>query len=80
MITLTEKLISECESLSNSYTRKTLKAFGVEYPPIQGWKRALIGKQITREAYAEALAGRSNKWRKSHPDSVAVDAADFRLF
>ena len=44
------------ESLINSYgtpagagyswKRNTLKAFGVQWPPVKGWKDRIIGKEI----------------------------------
>ena len=60
-ITLTDIDIERCESLANSYTKATLEAFGVEWPPIAGWKRALRGKIIKRADYERAMLGRSWK-------------------
>ena len=66
-ILLTYPVIERCESLANSYTRETLEALGVEYPPMQGWKRALHCREISEEDYERALAGRSKAAKKLAP-------------
>lgn len=66
-VILTQLAIERCESLANSYTRDTLAAFGVAWPPIEGWKRALIGREISRSNYERAFQGRSKKAKLAHP-------------
>lgn len=66
-IILTQPVIEACESLANTYTRETLTALGVEWPPIQGWKRALLGREIPMDDYQRALAGRSKKAKRLEP-------------
>lgn len=66
-IILTQPVLERCESLAKAYSRKTLAALGVSWPPIAGWKRALLGREIPVADYERALAGRSNKAKRLLP-------------
>jgi len=70
-IILTQPVLERCESLANSYTRETLAALGVDWPPVQGWKRALLGREIPQADYDRALAGRSKAAKKVDPRPAA---------
>ena len=66
-IILTQPVLERCESLANAYTRETLAALGVSWPPVHGWKRALLGREIPLANYERALAGRSKLAKKHAP-------------
>lgn len=77
-IILTQPVLERCESLANSYTKETLCALGISYPPIQGWKRVLLGREILLSDYERALAGRSNSAKRIYP--VKGDTPQLSLF
>lgn len=61
---LTNELISALATDRGGFTKATLLALGVFWDSIhhtgkQGWKRGLIGKEITPEDYEKALKGRT---------------------
>lgn len=37
------------------YTRKTLEAIGIKWPPRKGWRKKLIGQEIDDEAWETAI-------------------------
>lgn len=78
-ITLTAGTISACESLANSYTRETLAAFGISWPPRVGWKARLIGTTITNEKYQAALNGRSRRYFAKHQPMTPRHCTDKQL-
>lgn len=56
-IVLTKALIQRCMA-NGSFTNATLRAFGLTRPLTHGWPKRLLGVQLTREKYLEALKGR----------------------
>lgn len=57
-INLTQDLIGALQTEYGGFTAATLKALGVAWPPLQGWRRKLIGSDITEAAYVAAMAGK----------------------
>jgi hypothetical protein len=57
-VILTKENIESLCNLPGGFTRKTLAALGVDWPPKKGWKFDLIGKEIPDEQYARAMAGK----------------------
>lgn len=58
-VTLTAELVIKCRTPRNGFTNATLRALDVRPPLIKGWVRRLVGKQISRESYRQALLGRT---------------------
>jgi len=61
MVTITAELIDSGKSAAGGYSRAQLALLGVAWPPVSGWKRQVIGTQITREAATDFVAGRGGK-------------------
>jgi hypothetical protein len=63
-IILTEALIQACGTERGGFTGETLRALGIESPPVKGWTFRLRGTRISRENYQRALDGRFlRKWK-----------------
>jgi hypothetical protein len=60
-ITLTRELIEECRTERGGFTKATIEAFGLEWPPRRGWPRRLIGTDIDHSKYNQAQQGRFEK-------------------
>lgn len=58
-VTLTAELVIRCRTPRNGFTNATLRALDVRPPLIKGWVGRLVGKQISRESYRQALLGRT---------------------
>lgn len=75
---LTNELIERCKTAHGGYTRRTLQCFGVEWPPIKGWKNGIIGSEISAELYTRAFLSMKRpregrmlaQWEKSVPYRV----------
>lgn len=65
---ITFELINSVTTPRGGFTRKTLEALGVSWPPKSGWRYRLRGKHITDEAYAAAKAGAVSKPRYEPDD------------
>lgn len=57
---LTSEVLNTLATERGGYTKKTLLTLGVQWDSIhhsglKGWKRGLVGKQITFETYKQAL-------------------------
>lgn len=57
-IILTDELIQRCRTTGGAFTNAAIRPLGVCAPLISGWGKRLVGKQVTRAAYQEALEGR----------------------
>jgi hypothetical protein len=49
MMTITEELLVEGMSSAGGWKAEQLEILGVKWPPREGWKRAVIGQEITEE-------------------------------
>lgn len=69
-VELTDELIRAGESRRGGYSARQLEVLGVSWPPVKGWKRDVIGKQIDAASYRRFL----NLTRgKSGPDPRALN-------
>jgi hypothetical protein len=59
LVTLTAELVMKCRTPRNGFTNATLRALDVRPPLIKGWVGRLVGKQVSRESYRQALMGRT---------------------
>jgi ribonuclease HI len=75
MHTITHDLLRALKTGPGGYTRVTLKALGVKWPPTNGWTRTIVGQSITNEQYEQALAGRTAKKKKKKGKAAAEPAA-----
>lgn len=71
-IVLTKELIESAASPAGGYSRRQLEALGVNLPkgtfsPPKGWKRRLIGKEISQAQYA-AFQAATAKSAKNHSE------------
>jgi len=55
-VILNHELIEAGATSGVGFCHKQLEALGVDFPLIKGWKRALIGKKITKIDYERFLA------------------------
>lgn len=46
---------------AGGYTNATLRAIGVQIPPVSGWPKEVIGKELTEEQCRAALRGRETR-------------------
>jgi hypothetical protein len=58
MVTITNELIESGKSPAGGYSKAQLALLSVAWPPHSGWKRQVVGGQITSDAAAEFVAGR----------------------
>lgn len=58
MVTITNDLIESGKSAAGGYSKAQLALLGVAWPPISGWKRQVIGRQITSYEATSFVAGR----------------------
>ena len=45
------EMIERAATPAGGWTKAQLAAIGVDWPPIKGWKRSVIGKTISRSAF-----------------------------
>lgn len=58
-VTLTPMLIAACKTENGGYTSATIRALGMTLDEFtKGWPARLVGKRITEDQYAAALASR----------------------
>lgn len=55
MVVLTKEMIERLMTPAGGYNRAALGLLGVSWPPMAGWKAALIGTQISERDYNAAL-------------------------
>ena len=73
MIEINEETLSLLRNGSGGYSAKTLALLGVSWPPKAGWIKAIMGKTISAQNFAAALAGKK-PW-KGEKKRVAVAKA-----
>jgi hypothetical protein len=56
---ITEDLLSLGRSEAGGWTKAQLALLGVPWPPVTGWKKTVLGKQITAAAAAAFVAGKN---------------------
>lgn len=61
LVTITDSLIESGKSASGGYSKAQLAVLGVPWPPVSGWKKDVIGRQITSDAFAKFVAGGGGK-------------------
>ena len=61
---LTRAMLEQCRTDKGGFTNATLQALGIDWPPVHGWPRRIVGRSITRDAYQKALDGRLTFVRK----------------
>lgn len=73
---ISDHLIKSGQSAKGGWTRKQLQLLGVEWPPKQGWRRRVIGREIDKSAAEEflALVG------KQLSSPLALDRGEAELF
>jgi hypothetical protein len=47
MFTITDEWLVTHATTEMGWTKAQLAVMGIAWPPVKGWKRSLIGKQIT---------------------------------
>ena len=60
-ITLTDIDVNRCRTDKGGFTRGTVEALGLDWPPVKGWVKNLHGVRLNRKAYQMALDARHNK-------------------
>jgi len=58
MITLTQKTLEILCTEKGGYTKATLSALGVDWPPRKGWKVGLVGRVISMGQFSDAEKGK----------------------
>ena len=49
--TINKELLALAATAKGGYTQTQLEALGVTWPPPKGWKRAAIGRKISRSSF-----------------------------
>lgn len=68
-ITVNEELLAHAATPSGGYTKTQLAAIGVPWPPPKHWKRAVVGRRISRTAFDALMMVRylqpsaADRWR-----------------
>ena len=74
MFVVTESWLIEHQSKAGAWTADQLAAIGVAWPPAHGWKRTVIGKQISDDARARfEQALRAKQARQALAGSATLD-------
>ncbi|MCG9736967.1 GIY-YIG nuclease family protein [Shewanella insulae] len=61
LITLTEERLTKAKTAKGGYNKAQLQVIGVDWPPIAGWKKSLIGKRITLNQFVEFVRASKNE-------------------
>ena len=61
IVTITDDLIESGKSAAGGYSKAQLALLGVAWPPVSGWKKDVIGRQITSDAAAKFMAIQGGK-------------------
>lgn len=56
-IVMTKELLDRTRA-NGSFTNATIRAYGLSAPLKSGWAKGLIGKEVSRRTYMEALIGK----------------------
>lgn len=66
-VTVTEELIQEGSNGPAGWNREQLAIIGVSWPPAHGWRKAALGREITKNDYDRfiALRGATGRQRKN---------------
>jgi len=67
----------EANSNNGGYSAKQLNALGISWPPIGGWKKAVVGNVITDAAKRGFEEGRKNRSKKERKDTRQVARTEF---
>ena len=76
---LTEEMLAQGASGKSGYSRKQLAIFGIDWPPVRGWKKELLDREVSEEAFAEfvQLAKRGSTGqgplKSDQPESAVSD-------
>ncbi len=72
MMKITDAQIEAAKSPKGGFTRATLAAWGVPWPPVKGWRKALIeGRPIPKRRRQRS---RANGRKTSEPSDVLMQA------
>ena len=58
---ITDMFLRKLKTKAGGYTNRTLLAIGVSVPPVGGWPRTIMGRELTEEQCRTALRGRECK-------------------
>ena len=50
-VTVNKDLLALAATARGGYTQTQLEAIGVTWPPPKGWKRAVVGRRISRTSF-----------------------------
>lgn len=67
MVTVTREFLESGKSLNGGWSREQLELIGVPWPPVSGWRREAIGRELGEED-----AGRFIALRNAHLMSKAA--------
>lgn len=56
LITITDTLVERGKSAAGGFSKAQLSLLGIAWPPAAGWKKQIIGQQITEEAAAQFIS------------------------
>lgn len=69
---LTRDAIERCRTAKGAFTKATVEALGLRWHELKaGWPDRLLGKEVSDEQYAKALAGRQ-KFKTDRPILVRL--------
>jgi sialic acid synthase SpsE len=51
-IVLTKEMIDAAATSGCGFTKRQIEAVGVQWPPVKGWKKQLVGKLVTAKQYS----------------------------
>jgi hypothetical protein len=61
MHTVTDEWLKAYGTDADSWNKKQLEALGITWPPRKGWKRAMIGTEITEQQKLRFEAARNRR-------------------
>lgn len=61
MITLSHRCLHEAASNNGGWNKAQLALLGIEWPPVQGWLRSLVGKEVSDQTWGQVMALRGVK-------------------
>lgn len=57
-ITITPELLAKAKTDAGGYTKAQLAILGIDWPPVKGWARAVIGRELDAEQAARFVEAR----------------------
>lgn len=54
-VACTDEMIDAARSEKGGWSEKQLKLLGIKWPPIRGWKNAVVGKRIAGSVMASFI-------------------------